>query len=154
MPDPFEIPLQRLRREMEKLKPALVDGIGVEAVKFIDDNFVKQGFQGQSFRPWPVQKNPNKPRPHKILILTGTLRRSFKQTNHEDSVTISTDIPYARVHDEGARGPVTVKSKAGKTFTRNMNTPQRQFIGSSPVLTKACQGFIIKKVTNQLKNIS
>ncbi len=70
MNNPLKIPLERLEATVQSIKPRLIDAIGVEGLKFIDDNFSRQGFQGVTFHPWPIQQNPNKPRPHKVLILT------------------------------------------------------------------------------------
>jgi len=153
MQDPLKIPLQRLENVIVTITPQLIDGIGKIGLKFIDDNWRLQGFQGTSFQPW--QKLKNAPRPTRsILVNTGTLRRSFRKQDSTDHTTLYTDIPYARVHNEGFHGPQYVRSRMGtfgKTFTRNQNIPQRQFIGPSPVLTQNCEGFIIRKMTNALK---
>jgi phage gpG-like protein len=155
MQDPFKIPLERLAATIELLKPQLIDGIGVEALKFIDDNFRVQGFQGQSFQPWAQLKTP--PRPSRaILVNTAALRRSFRKEDSSDHTTTFTDIPYARTHNEGLQGPQYVRSRMGtfgKTFTRHQNIPQRQFIGASPVLTHNCEAFIIRKLTTELNKL-
>jgi phage gpG-like protein len=140
MPNPFEIPLQRITTAIERIKPDLVDAIGVEALKFIDDNFRLQGYQGRTFIPWAIQQKPNKPRPHKVLILTATLRRSFIKTDGPDYTTISTDSVYARAHNEGSR---------------KQGLPQRQFMpitaDDSPVLQRACEKAILQKLIPALK---
>jgi phage gpG-like protein len=147
--NPFEIPLQRIEAAIVAIKPTLIDAIGVEGLKFIDDNFRMQGYQGRSFIPWKIQQNPNKPRPHKILILNATLRRSFTKTDGPDSTTISTDIPYARVHNEGE----FMRSRMG-TFGKGHYMPQRQFLpitaDDSPILLQRCEKVIIRKVTAAL----
>ena len=180
--NPFEKPLQQLELTIRQIKPELIDGIGVEALRFIDDNFRMGGFQGDTFKPWVPAKKPNYPRPHKTLILTATLRRSFIKTDGPDSVTIHNDLPYAQIHNDGgvinipSRGAIlnytgpNGKLKLAKTQTQaqqrrttaqrrgtvpahGINMPQRQMIGDSPVLTKRCQTMIIRKATDAFKNI-
>ena len=157
MPNPFEIPLFRLGRTIVAIKPALVHAIGVEALVFIADNFRLQGYQGRSFIPWAIQKKPNKPRPHKILILDRILINSFKSKDWSDYTIISTDSPYAQVHNEGSSGTVFSRSRMGtfgpsRPFIRNI--PQRQFFpitdDDSPILRENCERVIVRKVTEAL----
>jgi len=179
--DPFKIPLERLTATIEALKPQLIDGIGVIGLKFIDDNFRMQGFQSDSLQPWPKRKVKDKGAMRAILIQTGALRRSFRKEDSADHTTLSTDIPYAKIHNEGGdiRHPyrevtLSYRGKEGslklaKTNTQNQqrkvtqirrssiynhttHIPQRQFIGTSPVLTQKCEGFIITTLTNTLKS--
>ncbi len=153
MPDPFEIPLFQLGRTIVALKPVLIHAIGVEALVFISNNFRMQGYQGRTFIPWDIQKKPNYPRSHRILILDRILINSFKQTDNSDATTISTDTPYARTHNEGDHG--YSRSRMG-TFGKpvNRNIPQRQFMpitsDDSPVLSQKCQGVILRKMTEAL----
>ena len=117
----------------------------MEAVHFIDDNFKMQGYQGAAFIPWPKRKKKDKlgfgirkgevviTGERKILVQTGNLRRSFKQTNSEDHTTISTDIPYARIHNEGGdiRHPyrevvLSYRGKTGALKLTKTNTETQQ----------------------------
>ena len=157
MQNPFEIPLMKIGRVIVALKPVIIDDIGVEALKFIDDNFAMQGYQGRTFIPWKIQLKPNKPRPHKILILDVILRGSFVKTDGAQGTVISTDIPYARAHNEGDKGQHYATSRMGtfgKTFTVNRNMPQRQFMpitgNDSPVLTARCEEVIIRRITDAI----
>jgi len=155
MNDPLQIPLQRLAASVSSLMPDLVDTVGTVGLKFIDDNFRLQGYQGFTFQPWAIQKRPNYPRPHKILILTGYYRRSWRKQDSSDYTTLMTDAPQARALNEGVRGPVYSRSPMGtfgKTVTRNMNTPPRPVIGPSPVLTQQCEAAIVKKLINNIKH--
>jgi phage gpG-like protein len=170
--NPFQVPLQKLELAIQRVKPQLIDAMGVEALKFIDDNFAKQGFQGETFEPWPKLKKQPKGAKRKILVDTATLRRSPKQTNSTDHTTISTDVPYAQVHNEGgdinhaSRGAILNytrkggKLRLGKVQTESQQRkikeirratigahitkmPKRQFMGPSPVLNRACERAII-----------
>lgn len=101
MQDPFKIPLKKLEQAIERAKPRLVHALGVEALKFADDNFAKQGFMGTVFTAWPGRKKKEKGALRKILVKTGTLRRSLRQEDSLNHTTITTDIPYAQTHNEG-----------------------------------------------------
>lgn len=158
----------------------MIDAIGVEAVKFIDDNFAKQGFQGSTFQPWPKRLKKDKGKTRKILVDTAALRRSFKQTNHSTHTVISTDIEYARVHNEG--GVITQpqrsynlsyrhakggklrltktstenqqrrvkEQRTGSIYAHSYKMKKRQFIGESPVLSRACEKAVLKIIIARL----
>ena len=153
MPNPFEVPLMQLARTIIALKPVIIDKIGVEALAFVADNFRLQGYQGRTFIPWAIQKRPDYPRPHKILVLDKHLIGSFTKTDNSEGTTISTDSPYARVHNEGYQG--YQRSRMG-TFGKPIfqNIPQRQFLpitpDDHPLLLEKCQAVIIRKITEAL----
>lgn len=172
--NPLQQPLMQIMRTIVTLKPVLIDAIGIEATGFIDDNFANQGFQGETFKPWKKRAKADKGKSRKILVETGALRRSFRQTNHADYTVISTDMPYAQIHNEG--GEIRHKSRSvilsyataeggklrlAKTQTQaqqrqisairrgtigdhTTNMPQRQFLGDSPVLQKSCEKAVLK----------
>ncbi len=111
----------RLRSVMLRL-PLLV---GNEALNFVLDNFKKQGFLGASFQPWRKRRDPNKwgqsdkRSGRALLIDSGRLRRSWRVVQMSlDRVSIGTDVPYAKAHNDGFRG--TVKQDV-KAFTRKKN---------------------------------
>lgn len=84
--------------------------LGNDAVNFFVDSFRKQGWQGASFEPWVKRKAVTRwgktPRNNgrAILVDSGRLRRSIRITSvHAMNVTIGTDVPYAKAHNEGLR---------------------------------------------------
>ena len=176
--NPFKVPLEKLIVTVKLIKPQLIDAIGVEALHFIDNNFKRQGFAGETFIPWDKRKKNDKVQ-RKILVLTGTLRRSFVKTDSENFTTISSDVPYAQVHNEGgiinrpSRGAIlnytgiNGKLRLAKTQTEyqqrritaqrtgtiaagTIKMPQRQMIGKSPVLTQRCQKVLVTRIKDQL----
>lgn len=181
MHDPFKIPLEKLRITIERIKPQLVHALGVEALLFIDDNFAKQGFQGATFQKWPDRKKKEKGAQRAILVGkgSGVLRRSFIQTDHADHTIISTDVPYARIHNEGGDivhkshkgllnnlvtgGKLNIVKQTSGTQKRRIrqvrrgylgdvtHMPKRQFIGPSPVLTQRCQLSLVRIIKNNIK---
>lgn len=148
-----------------------------ETLRFVDDNFRLQGWQGATFMPWKPIK-----RPGTILVKTGALRRSFNYVNRGNGdVYFYNNLIYAKVHNEGFSGSINIRahtrskymkvkasntgtrkvkasiSKAGETqvggHTRQMNIIQRQFSpiegSQSPILEAA----IIKWLEHDIKNI-
>ena len=121
---------------------------GNEAVNFTLDNFKRQGFLGNTFEPWKTRKVgwvKDKRKGRAVLVDTGRLRRSIRITKlNQDSVTIGSDVKYARAHNEGAsigviqsvRGFTRKNGQSVKAHTRRINVriPKRQFIGNSPYL--------------------
>ncbi len=174
--NPLEKSLFQIYRAIVQAKPAIIDAMGAAALEFIDDNFAKQGFQGDTFQPWPRLKKRPKGKARKILVDTATLRRSMKQTNHSDHVTISTDVPYAQAHNEGMdirhpsrsiilsyRGAKGGKLRLAKTRTEaqqrrtkeirratvpehTVRMPQRRFMGPSPVLSNMCEKAVLQVI--------
>ncbi|SFV32297.1 phage virion morphogenesis protein [Thermoflavifilum thermophilum] len=153
--------------------------IGNEAVNFFKTNFRLQGWQGQTFEPWPKRKRETKRSLGKpILIQTGALERSIqvKQVS-QNAVVVGTSsaIPYARIHNEGG---TIVQAPRSETFIRNrykrgvkkgkfqpgkipgrgftygqriIHIPRRQFMGDSPVLRAEIQKRIIQEVKQFIK---
>jgi phage gpG-like protein len=101
--NPLEKPINHMLANWQALKPVLVKKMGATALVFIDDNFRKQGFQGDTFEPWtPRQSSKDPQRP--ILIGKGTahLRRSpFISYSDAEIVIITSSLPYSRIHNEG-----------------------------------------------------
>lgn len=172
--NPLEQPLMQIYRTIVSSKPEIIDGIGTEALKFIDDNFAKGGFQGATFVPWEKRKKREKGASRKILVQTAALRRSPKKIDYPNHTTISTDIPYAQIHNEGGTINMPSRSvilsyrgaKGGKLklARRGTGTQQRratvgahvirmskrQFIGPSPVLDRACEKVILKIISSKI----
>ena len=150
----------RFRVILEKLPPLA----GAEVVNFAMENFRQQGFGSPG--SWPKRKNPTKwgtvPRNsgRNLLIDTGNLKRSIRVLRfNQDEVVIGTDVPYAKVHNEGFKGSViqsvksfTRKSSKGfsnvKAFTRTIqqDIPARPFLGDSPVLTDRLKKMITSEI--------
>ena len=120
---------------------------GNEAVNFTLDNFKRQGFLGNTFEPWKTRKVgwvKDKRKGRAILVDTGRLRRSIRITKlNQDSVTIGSDVKYARAHNEGASIGVIQSVKAFKrnrTYLDEVSAPrakkqkwERSVIGQSNV---------------------
>lgn len=138
MNNPLEIPLQRFQQALDEIMHRLPAQLGAEVVKFSHERWAQQGWLGARFEPWKQRKgggwgkadNPKRG----LLLQTGRLRRSVRVVRvTADYVVVGTDVPYARVHNEGFSGRVTQQvhaherkktslgitgSRTGKTRTR------------------------------------
>lgn len=160
--------IEKLFANLRKQVSTLPKVVGNSTVNFALDNFRKEGFQGETFQPWQKRKKKAKgAAQRKILIQSGRLRRSVRITSvTPHSVWVGSDVPYARIHNEGgtinraARSETFVRNrykrgkkakafggkglyKKGTTAGRgqtykaySIQMPRRQFLGDSPVLRR------------------
>lgn len=160
---------KKVNKQAEEIKKAAEQDIPLQvesaALKFVDDNFRNQGWEGQGW-----QKNE---RDGTILVDSGTLRRGFESEVSKDQVKITNEVKYAAPHNEGFEGEVTVKeftrskfkgkgakkkkvsSGKVKSHSRKMKLPKRQFAPTddspSPTLNKEVKTVIETKVNTILK---
>lgn len=94
--------------------------LGNEAVNFFTDSFRSQGWLGNRFEPWKRRRTDGKRKGRSILVDTGRLRRSIRITSNSSGIVkIGTDVPYAKAHNEGFRGQVTVKAHQRNKYKKN-----------------------------------
>ena len=112
--------------------------IGNEAKNFFVNSFRLQGFEDKSVEKWkPRKKQTKRNIGRAILVQSGDLRRSIirQPVNKANlSVKISTDLVYAKVHNEGI----------GKM-------PKRQFIGNSYKLNENCKKIVVSQLDKIFK---
>lgn len=72
-------------------------------LRFINGNFRAQGYQGKTFMRWTKSKG-------RILVKSGALRAANYYTTQPAQVTIHNSRPYAKVHNEGFKGRVSVSA--------------------------------------------
>jgi phage gpG-like protein len=118
-----ESKIQKQLDSFNRVKKTILAEIGKEAKDFFVSGFEKQGFTNTNFEAWKEDKNSK----GKILERTGNLKNSIKVSEiTENSVTVSTDVPYAKYVNDG-----------------------REFMGISETLSKNTQKIIdenIKKI--------
>lgn len=126
----------------------------VKLTEMFNNNFREQGFFGRKWVATKVSK-VNRRGAGSILIVTGAMRRSIRSMVHGMAVVFTSNLPYTALHNEGANFSVTVRAhsrtnrKTGNTttvrsHTRQMNMPQRQFIGDHEKVQQAL-GDIVNK---------
>lgn len=81
------------------------------AVNFFQDSFKKQAWVDRSATRWVKRKDQSrKNKGRAILVLTGRLKRSIRVKRATWSmVQVSSDVPYAKAHNEGVKGIQYVK---------------------------------------------
>lgn len=89
--------------------------VGNTAVNFFKDRFRKQNWQdGASAQPWSKRNatlSHNRSGAN-MLVDSGRLRRSIRIARADSShVTVATDTPYAKLHNEGGSLKITAKMK-------------------------------------------
>lgn len=139
---------RRLQQFADNDLPRIVKS---EGLRFFEQSFERQGWQGTSFKPWKPRKTPkgkkaqkrNKGRAilvgHRSQTQGGHLKDSLQAEVRQNEIIFSSDKEYAAVHNYGLR------AGRGKGF----KMPQRQFMGPSPALDKKIE----KKITRSLENI-
>jgi phage gpG-like protein len=126
--------IKQLDMELTKATSAM----GILAKNHFTKSFANQGFTNEHLEAWKQRKaSSRKQRSRAILVQTGRLRRSINsRRSGKFQVTISTDVPYAKVHNEGGR------SGRGRGF----QMPKRQFIGDSKILNRQIETKINQKI--------
>jgi phage gpG-like protein len=142
----LKLPLQKFKREA----PKLVDIMLTDARNFFEENFRKQGFDNNSVAKWePRKREFYRTRSGKIVDDTtrgiligkgrGRLWRSLRKKRlNAFSGLIFSEVPYAKVHNEGLR--------AGRG--RGFKMDKRQFVGYSEKLNKKLRFKIESKINN------
>lgn len=116
--------------------------IGNEAKNFFVASFRKQGFENRSVEHWKPRKKEDNRKGRAILVDSGDLRRSIVREPVNKSqlqVKISTDLPYAKVHNEGG------------TMKNGGKMPKRQFMGDSYKLNELCKKIIVSQLDKIFK---
>jgi phage gpG-like protein len=150
MNDPFEKPVKNILANLQRARTVMVKRMGALALYFIEENFEKQGFQGETFEPWAKRLDPkDQTRP----ILTGKGSGLLKRSPHisysdAQKAIITSSLPYSRIHNEGGdinhpsrdvilnfdQTPANARWRLGKVRTinqqRQIKTIRRATIGA------------------------
>jgi phage gpG-like protein len=101
---------------------------GEKAIEHFHENFLQGGFVNNGLQAWQPAKRLSNPRNRNnnktLLSSRNHLFSSIKKQTAPGQVTITSDVEYAAVHNEG------LKAGRGAGFTM----PKRQFIGESAEL--------------------
>lgn len=145
----------------------MMEDIAVDLKDEFVENFRRQGFFGKKWKPVKFRKSEG------ILIGHGRLWRSIRAERAMNSITFSSDTPYASIHNEGGEIEVTKKMKgyfwymygqtgyepykamAMKRVSSKITIPKRQFIGYHKTIDKIveehAQDMIEDVINEQLK---
>ncbi len=162
--------LERLMQYIERDVPTV---LGVEAVNHFKESFQNEGFTDSSLQKWASRKTKRSggTNGQKILSQSGELADSIDYEVQGNNVTIFTDKPYAKIHNEG--GVITVTDKMKKYFwamhkqakdakdedgmnqwkamalSKTITVAQRQYMGQSQAMMEN----MVQKVTRDMTNI-
>ncbi|MGN0206464.1 MAG: phage virion morphogenesis protein [Muribaculaceae bacterium] len=136
----------------------------VKLTEMFKNNFREQGFFGKRWVATKVSKT-NKRGKGSILIVTGAMRRSIRSQIRGMAVVFSSNLPYTALHNEGGKFSVTVRAhsrtnrKTGKSYSvrshsRQMNMPQRQFIGDHELVQQALGEIVFKRLQEFSQNLA
>lgn len=139
-----------LFRDLDKFKRDIPRIAGNEAVRFFKESFKKQGWDDGSLDKWAKRKTrTGRPTDNRaVLIKSGALRRSIRIVRFtRNAVIVSTELPYAAIHNEGGQINKTVsvrshirRMRSGTarvtSHSRKMNLKidKRKFMGQSDTL--------------------
>jgi phage gpG-like protein len=120
--------MDNIQKRLPQVAKRLPGIAKVEGLKFIADNFQKEGFEEKkgSYKKWPERKRP---KTKKKLIgekRGASLKRSWQRSSKAagTKTEFTSALPYAAVHNEGL--------KAGRP--PHFTMPQSQMIGDSEAL--------------------
>ncbi len=120
---------------------------GAEAVRFFKNSWREQAWIDTRVELWKKRQNESKKNKGRgILIQSGRLRRSIRVAYRSGNIiVIATDVPYARAHNEGFKGTVTVKA-----HKRNQYTEKKVGTGVYSIRTRKERKKRVKEVTGQI----
>lgn len=96
-----------MANDIQTIVRRILKDIQIDLADEFDKNFERQVFFSES---WARRKSPTRPGGH-ILVDTGGLRRSIKSVTDANSISFSSSLPYAEIHNEGGEITVTAKMK-------------------------------------------
>jgi len=169
----------RIFERIDKAVAALPARIAVVAVNFSKERFVKKNWIDTHAVAWKKTKK----RKGSTLVASGRLKRSIRKISITPSrVTIGTDVPYGRIHNEGGEisgteivrphtrrqhrrrsytrkgrriKATTIKQHRVKSFSRKYNRKfiRRQFIGQSQELNRRIDRLIKSELDKAIKGL-
>lgn len=164
--------LGKLAAIKDYLQNDVVDVVGTEAVNQFKRNFETESFAGGT--KWASRKTIREggTNGQKVLSKSGELSESIDYKKNGNTASITTDKPYAELHNEGGTITVTPKMKKyfwakhheykeagnlelagqfkGLALAKTLTFPQRKFIGESPELIDR----ITQKITRDLTRLA
>lgn len=149
-----------LENQMEEIMQGTAQIVAETSVEYFQNTFRTKKFDGN---PWAPPRVPK--RSGSLLVQSGALLNSIRPVLvSPERIVIAAGnekVDYARVHNEGFKGSVTVPAHIRHTrrgdqtvrqHTRNVNIPQRQFIGDARELENDLQERIEAYVESVLNN--
>lgn len=91
---------------LDELKKRLLTEIAVSLSDLFDRSFETKSFDGKPWKPRKIETGTGS-----LMLNTGTLRRSLKHEIQGNAVAWFSNVPYAKIHNEGGYIAVTERMK-------------------------------------------
>ncbi len=150
--------IRKLKEAERYIKNDIPRIIGNEAVSHFKKSFLNEGFTDSNTSKWAprAKKRKGGTNSQKVLNKSGELGDAFDYKIEGNTIIITNDKPYAKVHNEGFDGTQAVpdherKGKPVKAHSRHMKMPKRQFMGNSQALNEKIETEITKDLTKILR---
>lgn len=113
-------PVKKIEQHFRQVLMYAPTMLGNDAVNFFLDSWKRQGWLGDGLQPWRKRSSKAKRNSGRAILMdTGRLRRSIRIISvSTGTVTVGTDVPYARAHNEGFRGVVNVKAHSRNRYKK------------------------------------
>jgi phage gpG-like protein len=92
---------------LKNLVKNIVEDVAVDLTQAFDRNFERKAFFDRS---WKTTNHPNSR--GSLLLRSGRLRKSIKSVRGNGSISWSSSLPYASIHNEGGEMVITQKMKS------------------------------------------
>ncbi|MGR3790684.1 phage virion morphogenesis protein [Flavobacterium sp. TN-1] len=140
----------------------LTEHAGVTAVNFSKQRFVDKNWKDKGTEPWVARKR--KGRGNSLMVDSARLKESIRKiASGNYFVYVGTDVPYAKVHNEGGDTTKTVNIRSHQrkrngrshnvklhTRTSHFKVPKRQFLGDSEYLAKGLEMMLKRAIEEEL----
>jgi phage gpG-like protein len=148
----FQKKLAQMSIDMQRaVNSTIPDKVGNKAVSLFKKNFRDEAFFGKA---WIKTKKAQ----GKTLTDSGDLGRSVQYKKEPGQVTVYSDLPYSKVHNEGGIQDVRPHKATNATTGKRYNVKgyayraiKRQFIGDSPALQEEIKKVIEKEINKVMK---
>ncbi|MBO7439558.1 MAG: phage virion morphogenesis protein [Bacteroidales bacterium] len=90
---------------LQKLFQELVKAVAISANAIFDKSFETKSFDGKA---WKQRKRDRR---GSLLINSGALRRSIRYTINGNQITWTSNLPYAKIHNDGGFIKITPKMR-------------------------------------------
>ena len=149
--------------EIKELVHKITTDLAVELADEFDRNFERKGFFTEKWSSPKINNSRGS-----VLNRTGNLRRSIRYNVSDNSISFSSSLPYASIHNEGGEIVVTAQMKkffwamfykstgaeamkwkgmALMKIGQKMKIEKRQFIGDHPEVARAVRIVVNENMT-------
>jgi phage gpG-like protein len=135
-------------KRFESQLPAVVSEMGAIGQNHFVKSFQKQGFENVTLEKWKPRKSnrADRGKPNRaILVKSGALRRSIRRIAiGKYGYNIVSDLPYAKIHNDGL---------TGRAYGKHLfKMPKRQFMGFSAKMNNKIERMIDRYVKKVFKS--